>query len=100
MKDTKINPIEIHDSICQRIHNLYVKKNSDYGNSASDLYDEFGDIAYMIRITDKYNRLKSLLNNNAKQLVADESINDTIMDLANYCLIWLMDRERTTVKDS
>jgi len=46
--------------------------------------------------SDKYNRLMTLCNPNApEQKVKDEKIDDTILDLANYCLLWLVEREYT-----
>ena len=68
---------------------LLEKKNNDYGNSATQTYDEYGDVAFFIRISDKINRLKSLTINNKTQEVKDESIEDTIKDIIGYCLLYL-----------
>ena len=68
-----------------------VKKNNDYGSSVEDTYNKFGDVSYLVRITDKYNRIVSLMNKEAE--VNDESINDTILDMANYCCLWLASRK-------
>lgn len=81
---------EIKD-ICKQLQDTLEKKNSDYGNSASNTYEKFGDISYLIRCTDKMNRMENLITNK-KNMVKDESINDTILDLAGYCIIWLKDR--------
>ena len=69
----------------------YDAKNSDYGDSVGDTYKRFGDISFLVRITDKYNRINQLIESENK--VKDESIEDTILDLANYCLLWLVERE-------
>lgn len=62
---------------------LIVNLNSsnDYGNSVTQTYEEYGDVAFFIRISDKINRLKSLTINNKTQEVKDESIADTIRDI-------------------
>ena len=65
----------------------YKKKNSDYGDSFNKSMGEFGIIAPVIRMSDKMNRLKSLVKN--KQQVNDESIDDTLLDLANYAVMTL-----------
>ena len=69
---------------------LCVKKNKDYGSSVQDTFEKFGDISYLVRITDKYNRICSLLNREGE--VKDESIDDTIRDMANYSFLWLASR--------
>lgn len=68
---------------------LLEQKNNDYGNSATQTYDEYGDVAFFIRISDKINRLKSLTINNKTQEVKDESIEDTVKDIIGYCLLYL-----------
>jgi hypothetical protein len=44
----------------------------------------------LIRLKDKYNRLKSLTKPGQKQMVLDESMEDTLLDLANYCILTLV----------
>jgi hypothetical protein len=68
----------------------YQAKNQDYGNSFEKTLDKFGLIASVIRLNDKMNRIESLSRTEAK--VVDESIEDTLLDLANYAImtvIWL-----------
>ncbi|WP_416389590.1 nucleotide modification associated domain-containing protein [Peptoanaerobacter stomatis] len=48
-------------------------------------------ISAVTRISDKTNRLQSLCVN--KQQVKDESIKDTLMDLANYAIMTLIELE-------
>ena len=64
---------------------LFIKKNSDYGNS----FEDFGYIGIIIRINDKINRLKSLYR--IKNInIEDESFEDTINDLYNYTILGLL----------
>lgn len=86
-----MNKIEKHKQICNEIHEMYIKKNADYGDSVGELYKKLGDISFLTRISDKYNRLMNLMTTEGEQNY--ESIEDTIQDLANYCIIWLMERE-------
>ena len=76
-------------TVVNEIVDLIEKKNNDYGNSATQTYEEYGDIAFFIRISDKINRLKSLTINNKTQEVKDESIEDTVKDIIGYCLLYL-----------
>ena len=73
-----------------RMLNTYIKKNSDYGSSFDELFDEYGMDSVLIRLKDKYNRLKSLTKPGQKQMVLDESMEDTLLDLANYCILTLV----------
>lgn len=61
-----MNIIEKHKELCDRIHEVCVAKNHDYGNSASELYYKFGLISYIVRINDKVNRINTLVNKEAK----------------------------------
>lgn len=79
---------EEHKKLCDLMHEIYIKKNSDYGNSFSDLYDEYGSIISEIHIREKFNRFKQLRTNESQ---VGESIEDTLMDMANYCLLTLLE---------
>ena len=85
-----MNKIEIHKNICDSLNDLYKKKNQDYGDSFSKSYKEYGLTMSLIRLEDKLNRLKSL-NKNGNAQVKDESIQDTLMDLANYAIMTLIE---------
>ena len=89
-----MNRLGIYQYILSNLEDTYKKKNSDYGNSVADTYEKFGDISFLTRITDKYNRMVNLVcNSNNVRKVKDEALEDTILDLANYCLLWLVERE-------
>lgn len=92
-KDGKnsINKIQEHEKICDELNKMYETKNTDYGDSVGQLYDKLGDITLLTRITDKYNRLLNMFSDPKKQL-NHESIDDSIEDMANYCIIWAMER--------
>lgn len=83
-------------SITERMNELYEKKNHDYGNSVHDTYKKFGLTSYLVRITDKLNRATTL--NDKEALVDDESIKDTLMDMANYCVLAIQELENEEEK--
>lgn len=71
---------------------LYERKNADYGSSASDTYKKFGMNAYLVRMNDKLNRAITLVNGDNQQ-VKSESLRDTLIDLANYSVLAIIDLE-------
>lgn len=80
--------------ITSEMNDIFARKNKDYGNSFSSSIDEFGPIAGVVRISDKFNRLKTLINSPDKSEVKDESLIDTLTDMANYCIMLRMELER------
>lgn len=70
------------------------KKNCDYG-AEDDCFANFrmfGEIGFAVRLSDKLSRIKTLLTRGTAE-VKDESVEDTIQDMANYCLLLLAYRE-------
>ena len=78
--------------ITDYMYQIYEKKNADYGDSFSKTFDEFGLTASAIRINDKTERFKKLIKQDAQ--VQDESIKDTLLDLANYAVLTLMEMSK------
>lgn len=64
---------------------LFVKKNADYG----DAFAKYGVIGVLMRIEDKIQRSLSITKNGVN-LVNDEGIKDTLLDLHNYAAMALM----------
>lgn len=90
-----LNKIEQHAEICKTLNEIYKKKNHDYGDSFSDTYRKLGIISCVTRITDKINRLSNLCTKqDSERLVSDETITDTLMDAANYCIMTIIELER------
>ena len=83
--------IQRHLDICEQLTLMYVDKNAYYGHSFGDTFNKLGMVSAVTRITDKTNRLQSLCMN--EQKVKDESIKDTLMDLANYAIMTLIEME-------
>ena len=78
--------------ITDYMYQIYEKKNADQGDSFSKTFDEFGLTASAIRINDKTERFKKLIKQDAQ--VQDESIKDTLLDLANYAVLTLMEMSK------
>lgn len=85
--------VEMHRAICSALSELYERKNHDYGDSFHISYVEEGMAMPRIRLGDKFNRFKNLTLTK-KQLVGDESVRDTLLDLANYAIMTLIEMER------
>ncbi len=64
---------------------LFTRKNADYG----DAFAKYGVIGVLMRIEDKIQRSMSITKNGVN-LVNDEGIRDTLIDLHNYAAMALM----------
>ena len=89
--DTTETNREKHWGICHKLNNIYTAKNKDYGNSFGEQYQEYGITSSVIRLDDKMRRLKQITKNGAK--VEGETIEDTLLDMANYAIMTLMELE-------
>lgn len=78
------------DEISQEQLDTYRKKNADYGNAFEKSMDEDGLLVAKIRIGDKIRRINSLIKNNGEGQVKDERLEDTYLDLANYCVMTIL----------
>jgi hypothetical protein len=78
------------DEISQEQLDTYRKKNADYGNAFEKSMDEDGLLVAKIRIGDKIRRIQSLIHNGGEGQVKDERLEDTYLDLANYCVMTIL----------
>ena len=86
--------VERHHNLCDELNALYAKKNADYGDSFHQTFLEEGYAMSRIRLMDKLNRFKTLSRKDpSKHEVKDESLRDTLMDLANYALMTILEME-------
>lgn len=81
-----------HQEITEELHQTYQMKNDDYDDSFGRMFQSTGLSSAAFRIGDKYNRLQSFANGGNLK-VGDESIQDTLMDMANYCIMSLIELE-------
>lgn len=88
-----MSSLELHRTLCDELNDTYERKNRDYGDSFHKTYLEEGMAMPRIRLSDKLNRFKQLTRPGYDAMVNDESIRDTLMDLANYALMTVMELE-------
>lgn len=73
------------------MYNTFKAKRHDYGASTTESFNEFGPISMYIRMYDKMSRFKTLMNKDTDEFKVRESIYDTLLDLANYALITVLE---------
>ena len=77
------------EDITKSMSSIFRKKNHDYGNSFEQSLNEEGLAASRIRMGDKWNRFKQL-SKGVQAQVNDESLRDTLIDMANYAIMTVM----------
>lgn len=91
--DGKPTEEDNHWELCRELQELYHRKNLDYGDSFHLSFLEEGLAMPRIRLGDKYLRFKTLTSGE-KQRVSDESIRDTLINLANYSIMTIMELDQ------
>lgn len=91
-----MNKVDMHMDICVEMNKIYEQKNHDYGDSFHATFLEEGMAMARIRLSDKLNRFKQLSrtcwgSGQDDRQVKDESIEDTLIDLANYAIMTVME---------
>lgn len=84
--------------LTNEILKIYREKNADYGDSFSKSYKEFGIIAPVVRMSDKMERIKQLSKSEDIK-VKDESLHDTLIDIANYALMTAIEMDLESEKE-
>ena len=67
----------------------HAKKNLAYGDSFGTSIKKYGYIAGLTRISDKFNRLETLITSAVD--CGDEKLTDTLLDMAAYCIMLTME---------
>lgn len=80
-----MNRVEQMEKIQQEGLELFKKKNKDYG----DAFAKFGVIGVLMRIEDKLQRSITITKSGVN-LIKDETIRDTLIDLHNYAAMAMM----------
>ena len=81
-----------HQQVLVELNRLYARKNHDYGDSFHLTFEKWGLPMAAIRLEDKLQRFETLIR--AESRVQDESIRDTLIDLANYAVMTVMELDR------
>lgn len=97
---TKDEYMKLHADLCQRMIDITKRKNADYSGAGGDPFANFRQIGHLVqtpgvvsigfltRMSDKLSRIGSFVAKGELQ-VKDESVEDTLLDLANYCLLFI-----------
>lgn len=80
---------QLFKNICDELRETYSKKNNDYGDSFSKLFEEYGMTYSIIHLQEKINRIKSLQRKENE--VKNETFIDSLKDLANYAILTLIE---------
>lgn len=94
MTAEQADKLRIHKELTDKIHHLYETKDMDYGDSMHPLFEEYGLTAFLVLFEIKINRIKSLQYKSSHY----ESLEDSLMDLANYSLIALTEIQQLNNK--
>lgn len=82
---TQVQAREMRE-MADKMIDTFEKKNEAYGDSFGKQFRKYGPISALVRMNDKFSRLESLILGTENR-VEDESLYDTLNDLACYCLM-------------
>jgi hypothetical protein len=91
-KEMEKNKYDRHEELCKDLNSTYRKKNVAYGDAFGRTFQKYGMISALTRMSDKWNRIEAL-SLGAENQITDESILDTLKDLACYCLMTIVEME-------
>jgi hypothetical protein len=89
--------LKFHEDCCKKMVSITRKKNADYTGTGTDPFANFDRVSllgissteqgFLTRMLDKFCRMVSFVQRGTL-LVKDESLEDTCIDLANYCILF------------
>lgn len=88
------DPKKRFKEIMEEMNALYQKKNADYGDSFHQAWKKFGSTVGLVYMDAKMNRITQLLAHPEAQQVHSEKIEDTLIDLANYAVLTIMEEQQ------
>lgn len=86
--------IDMFRGITEKMNKIFECKRADYGQTSTETFEKFGPISMYVRMCDKMGRLENLMVRNQTAKVNDERVEDTLIDLANYCIITLIEIQK------
>ena len=88
--------LKFHAEVCQKLQDITAKKNADYTGVSDDPFSNFSKVeelgvttteqGFLVRMLDKFMRITSFVQKGVLE-VKEESVEDTLLDLANYCIL-------------
>lgn len=90
-----MNRIDNYKKLQASMLQTFIDKDSDYGDSFGKTFEKYGIVSALTRMSDKMNRIDNLtnaqfqytINDSDTKMRVDESIEDTLLDLANYAML-------------
>lgn len=79
-----------HKDICYSLNELYISKNKEYGDSFGKAYRKFGRTSSITQIFHKMERVYEIYD---KENINHESLEDNLIDAANYIVMLLVEME-------
>lgn len=70
-----------------KLADTLAKKNAAYGDAFGKSIKKYGYVAALVRMSDKWNRLNNLMLDGEGVDNLGESVQDTLLDLAGYCIL-------------
>ena len=82
-------------ALIEKMYEIQDSKGRDYGEEHDGLRNlrRRGVHGVVARMGDKMSRIEILTQPGREAAVKDESVDDTLLDLANYCLLLIILRE-------
>jgi hypothetical protein len=96
---TKQDYLDFHKAMCERMIETTKKKNADYTGGDEDPFANFKqvnhvvqlpkvvEIGFVTRLSDKFARIGAFVTKGILE-VKDETVEDTLIDMANYCILF------------
>lgn len=98
MTFTQTQKNQIFKELTEKMAETYSAKNHDYGNSFSETVAEFGFVAAATRMMDKMSRIKSFAKKSPEEMmVKTESLEDTLLDIANYAIMSIVELRQNSI---
>lgn len=93
---TKQEYMDFHAECCRKMIEVTKAKNADYTGTSDDPFANFSRVeivgicstlqGFLTRMFDKFSRITSFVQKGVLE-VKDESVEDTLLDLANYSIL-------------
>lgn len=94
-QDLLAKKVELHKQVCKQLNETYLKKNHDYNDAFSKRFNKRGMIYVIDKLQEKLDRIEAL--DAGVGLVAGESMEDSLLDLANYAIMTLVEERAKSV---
>ena len=91
---TTQDEIKMFEGITHEMSAVFARKRHDYGPSTTETWIKYGPVSMITRMHDKLNRVYNLTCSKDGPLVSDETVQDTLVDLANYAIIMVIEIEK------